>query len=331
MRFALLCSGVPTRPHTGYGPVHDPTSIIACASSAPCTPATASRRLPLPDVASCSLPSVLSANCTCGCAIARWSTVWRTRAVSAAGERMNFSRAGIVEKSASTSIVAPTPEPAVDCRTISPPSSSTVAAASAPAVRVVIRTLAAAAMLASASPREPQRTDAREVLHRREFARCVTLERQPDLVRRYAAAVVGYPYRRQPAVPYLDANDACTGVQRVLDQLLHHRRWPLDDLPRRDPRRNPRGQHPYRHRYAPEPSGPLSLQEERVRVRVLRRRRVGRPVRCEPAFPQPSPSRPDPTSVIPAKAGISQPIPRHSRKSGNPGRSPLPTRGRGRG
>ena len=68
---------------------------------------------------------------------------------------MNLSRAGIVEKSASTSIVVPVPAPAADCRTIAPPSSSTVVADSASPVRVVMRTPAAAAMLASASPRNP--------------------------------------------------------------------------------------------------------------------------------------------------------------------------------
>ena len=41
----------------------------------------------------------------------------------------------------------------------------------------------------------------------------MTLERQRNLVRRDAAAVVRHPYRGEPAVPYLDADNARARIQ----------------------------------------------------------------------------------------------------------------------
>ena len=132
------------------------TSISEPATSAPYTAAMTSRSTPLPEVWSSVRASERSPKRTCGYAMAMWSITPRMRAVSALAERMNFRRAGMVEKSASTLTDVPGAAASVPSASLRPPSSSTNAADSAPAVRVTSRTCAAAAMLASASPRKPR-------------------------------------------------------------------------------------------------------------------------------------------------------------------------------
>ena len=156
VRFGLLRSAGLTMPCTGYTPRADPvTSISASATSAPYTAAMTSRSAPLPEVWSSMRASERSEKRTCGQAMAMWSSTPRMRAVSALAERMNLRRAGIVEKSASTVTDVPGAPELVPSAMTALPSISTNAAASAPAVRVRRRTCAAAAMLASASPRKP--------------------------------------------------------------------------------------------------------------------------------------------------------------------------------
>jgi hypothetical protein len=81
---------------------------------------------------------------------------------------------------------------------------------------------------------EAERPDAREVVDARELTRRVTREGEQRVVRMHPGAVVDDGDRVDAAgrQAYLDLPRA--GVERVLDQLLHDRRGPLDDLARGD-------------------------------------------------------------------------------------------------
>ena len=58
----------------------------------------------------------------------------------------------------------------------------------------------------------------------------MTLHRQPDFVRRHAAAVVGDADEAAAAFLQINGDAARTGVQRVLEQLLHRVGGALDDF-----------------------------------------------------------------------------------------------------
>jgi hypothetical protein len=77
----------------------------------------------------------------------------------------------------------------------------------------------------------------------------VALKSQLDLVGGDAVAVIRDQDAVGAAALDLDLDVAGAGVQRVLDQLLHHRRGALDDLPGGDLRRQVRVHDPdTRHR-----------------------------------------------------------------------------------
>jgi hypothetical protein len=63
----------------------------------------------------------------------------------------------------------------------------------------------------------------------------VALRRQRQLVRRDAAAVVGDRDQGAPAAAQLYRDPRRAGIDRVLDQLLHRGRGPLDHLTGGDP------------------------------------------------------------------------------------------------
>ncbi len=149
---------------------------------------------------------------------------------------------------------------------------------------VMMASRAAAPMLGSASPRKPS-----VVMRARsssgELAGGVPLHAQRQLVRVHAAAVIGDldPLDAAACEPHGDARGA--GVQRVLDQLAHRRRRPLDHLAggdavdrglgqQADARRTPSPRpSPMRER---ESCRPLPLGEgrgERPRAQLQRRRR----------------------------------------------------------
>ena len=62
----------------------------------------------------------------------------------------------------------------------------------------------------------------------------MSLEREDSVVSRHAESVIADADAR--ATPVLDSDVDCrgTGVERVLDELLHNRGRSLDDLTRRD-------------------------------------------------------------------------------------------------
>ena len=72
--------------------------------------------------------------------------------------------------------------------------------------------------------------DAEQVVVAVELAGRVRRERQRQLVRRDAAAVVDHADQRPPAVFDFDDDLRRPGVDRILDQFLHDRRRPLDHL-----------------------------------------------------------------------------------------------------
>jgi hypothetical protein len=89
---------------------------------------------------------------------------------------------------------------------------------------------------------EAHRADAEQVVVVAELAGRVRRERQRQVLRRDAVAVVDDADQRPPAVLHLDQDVGRAGVDRVLDQLLHDRRRPLDHLARGDAVDQGRGQ-----------------------------------------------------------------------------------------
>ena len=75
-----------------------------------------------------------------------------------------------------------------------------------------------------------ERRDAQQVLGVLDFRSGVALKRQHGIVAHHAAAVVGNLDQLLPARLDLYADARGTGVQRVLQQFLHHRRGTLHDL-----------------------------------------------------------------------------------------------------
>ena len=90
------------------------------------------------------------------------------------------------------------------------------------------------AILGSASPRNPERRDALEVVERGNLAGRMARQGQADLLRPDPGAVVAHA--NQPASAPLELHfDALrAGVEGILDQLLDHGGRPLDDLTGRD-------------------------------------------------------------------------------------------------
>jgi hypothetical protein len=77
---------------------------------------------------------------------------------------------------------------------------------------------------------EPERADGVEVGVLGQLGGGVALERQRQVLGRHPLPVVGHAHQRGAAVAQVDGDPARAGVQRVLHQLLHDRRRPLDDL-----------------------------------------------------------------------------------------------------
>jgi hypothetical protein len=63
-----------------------------------------------------------------------------------------------------------------------------------------------------------------------ELAGRVRPEREHEIGRRHAAAVVAHAHEPRPAFLEVDVDERRAGVERVLDQLLDDRRGPLDHL-----------------------------------------------------------------------------------------------------
>ncbi len=90
-----------------------------------------------------------------------------------------------------------------------------------------------------------QRRDRQQIVRRAQLRRRVPLERQQRVVVIHAGAVVDHADQPLAARLRLDANRPCACVHRVLEQLLHHRRGPLDNLARRNLVRHILREYPY--------------------------------------------------------------------------------------
>jgi hypothetical protein len=99
---------------------------------------------------------------------------------------------------------------------------------------------------------EPERRDLEEVLHVADLARRVRGEREAEVLEVHPLPVVHDPDELATAFLHLDEDALRPRVERVLDQLLHHRGGSLDDLPRGDLVHDVLGQQPdHAHRFIP--------------------------------------------------------------------------------
>src|SRR5205823_4134783 len=72
--------------------------------------------------------------------------------------------------------------------------------------------------------------DGEEIFLRAQLAGRVPLQAQLGILARHAAAVVGDAHELAAAVEQIDGDIFRARIERVLDQLLHDGRGPLDDL-----------------------------------------------------------------------------------------------------
>jgi len=79
-----------------------------------------------------------------------------------------------------------------------------------------------------------QRADLRQLARVAQLAGRVAHDRQQQVVGMDALAVVTHRDKPEPALLELNIDAARASVDRVVDQLLDHRRRPLDDLARGD-------------------------------------------------------------------------------------------------
>ena len=79
-----------------------------------------------------------------------------------------------------------------------------------------------------------ERRDGEQVFHIAQLAGGVALESQHGIVAQHPAAVIGNPNQSPAAVFDFDTKRFSARVQRIFEQLLDHRRWPLHDLARGD-------------------------------------------------------------------------------------------------
>ena len=164
--------------------------------------------------------------------MARRFTTSLIAAASARSDFRNFSRAGVAKKRSRTSTRVPSDRATGLSGATRPPSTAISKASAAPRWREAIVSRAAAPIAASASPRKPRLADVVEAAV--ELGGAVPLDGEREVVAGDAAAVVGHPGQRDAAGggDHLDPPGA--GVDRVLDELLHHARRPLDHLARGD-------------------------------------------------------------------------------------------------
>ena len=110
---------------------------------------------------------------------------------SVASVRRNLRRAGVLKNSSFTVTVVPLASAAGCGMPTSPASTSMRHACALSREREVSETRDTDAMLASASPRNPSVAIAFEIARRRELRRCVTGDRELQILALDAAAVVG--------------------------------------------------------------------------------------------------------------------------------------------
>jgi hypothetical protein len=99
---------------------------------------------------------------------------------------------------------------------------------------------------------EAERAHALEIVERLDLARGVARERENELVDGNAVAVVAHAACAHATLLGVDLDAGCARVERVLEQLLQHGGWALDDLARGDLVDERRRKHANRH--APQDS-----------------------------------------------------------------------------
>src|SRR6266513_2176442 len=151
-RLARCNAGGLIRPVT----IPSSTASMAAAVGASYTAAKAARRSPVPAVSSTRRPSAPSVIATVGCASASSLPSRTMTAVSVAGCLRNLRRAGVLKNSRLTLTRVPTGLPAGPAPICAPPSTSTRYPSPLSRGRLTASTRATAAMLASASPRNPR-------------------------------------------------------------------------------------------------------------------------------------------------------------------------------
>src|SRR6266566_2627666 len=151
-RLARCSAGGLIRPLT----IPSSTASMAAAVGASYTAAKAARRSPVPAVSSTRRPSAPSVIATVGCASASSLPSRTMTAVSVAGCLRNLRRAGVLKNSRLTLTRVPTGLPAGPAPICAPPSTSTRYPSPLSRGRLTASTRATAAMLASASPRNPR-------------------------------------------------------------------------------------------------------------------------------------------------------------------------------
>ena len=114
-----------------------------------------------------------------------------------------------------------------------PASTSIAQACGSLAWRVASESRATAAIDGKASPRKPERADLDEIVVG-EFRGRMPLDGEREIGTRHAFAVIGDA--NQPPATTIGQNidTACAGIERVLDQFLHHACRTFDDLARGD-------------------------------------------------------------------------------------------------
>ena len=155
-RVGRLRPGALTNPVTRPAPtVRSASGSRHEATSCPSTSASAVSSRPLPLVFIDGCPSSVSATRTSGRASAYRRTSWLIAADSARGLRVNFNRAGIGWNRLRTQTVVPRGRPRVPRRSTRPARIPIVAARPLSSTLLATSTSATAAMLGSASPRNP--------------------------------------------------------------------------------------------------------------------------------------------------------------------------------
>src|SRR6266536_6021817 len=77
-------------------------------------------------------------------------------------------------------------------------------------------------------PAEPQSCDRAQVLRPADLRRGVTFKRKQSVVSDHSVTIISH-FKQPPATAFdFDRDAACTGVDRILDQLFCHRGRPLD-------------------------------------------------------------------------------------------------------
>ncbi len=161
--------------------------------------------------------------------MARRLTTSEMAMFSARSDLRNLSRAGVAENSSCTSTRVPGLRAAGRTVCLVPRSTTISRADGASRCRDAMARCATEPIDGSASPRKPERGDVEQVLVG-ELGGGVPLHRQRQIGRAHAGAVVGHTDQRQTAGRRHHLDVGGPGIERVLDELLHHAGGPFDHL-----------------------------------------------------------------------------------------------------